>query len=109
MQPATKEYEYCNEAGTSCGVSIIEKSFENGVVVNSVGNIDDSNEEQLLNLDHFYRKECLKLLGLNPDNGVPSDKKKTFGTCLIRKLTIAVKNRNSENSHYIEKTKRIFD
>jgi hypothetical protein len=108
MQPATKEYEYCNEWGTSCGMSIIENSVENGIVVNSVASIDDSNEEQLLNLDHFYRRECSKILELNPNNGIPKDKTKKFSDCLVQKLTIAIKNRNSENSSYLEKAKKIF-
>ncbi|WP_060466221.1 hypothetical protein [Acinetobacter sp. LMB-5] len=109
MQPASKEYDYCNKTGTTCGVSFIEKSFENGQMVNSVGTIDDSNEEQLLNLDHYYRKECLKFLGLSTEYGVPNDKKRNFGKCLIEKLTIAIENRNLENAHYLERTMQIFE
>lgn len=109
MQPPTIEYDYCNAKGTFCSKSKVEHSYENGQKVSTVGGVVEANSDQLLNLDHYYRNQCKTKLGIPLEKGVPKNKFKKWGDCLVNNLSDAVKNRNQENRDYLEKTLKIFE
>ena len=64
LQPPTVEYDYCNNEGTFCSKSETEYYMEDGKTIATVGGVAESNRDQLLNLDHFYRNKCMAELGL---------------------------------------------
>lgn len=109
MQPPTLEYDYCNEKGTFCSKSEIEHYYENGQKISAAGSVVEENSDQLLNIDHYYRNQCMIKLDIPLGGSVPKDKFHQWGECLVGKLSNAVKNRNQENQDYLEKTKRIFE
>ncbi|MBJ8474348.1 hypothetical protein [Acinetobacter bereziniae] len=108
MQPPLIKYDYCSDKGTMCGKYEIEYNVINGQKTESIGGIIESNTDQLLNLDHYYRNKCNEELGLNEFGLRTKDDTVKFGNCLIYKLSHAIENRNKENTSYLEKTKEIF-
>lgn len=108
MQPPTVEYDYCNDKGTVCGKNKIEYNVENGQKTASVGGVIESNTDQLLNLDHFYRNKCSGELGFDQNQIISKNDISKLGDCLINNLEPAIKNRNNENNQYLKETKEIF-
>lgn len=108
LQPPTIEYNYCNEKGTYCSKSEIEYYIEDGKTIAAAGGVSDSNADQLLNLDHFYRNECMTKIGLSRFESVPKTLQSEFSSCLVTKLGIAIENRNKENLDYLKHTKMIY-
>lgn len=107
LQPPTIEYDYCNEKGTYCSKSEIEYYIEDGKTIAAAGGVADSNANRLLNLDHFYRNECMTKIGLNVFGSVPKTLQSEFSSCLVTKLSNAIENRNKENLDYLNRIKII--
>lgn len=108
MQPPTIEYNYCNHTGTSCSRTEVEYAYDNGQKVAISGGINEDSREQLINLDHYYRSQCNKELGILITDERTKELTARFRECLIRKLDFAIQNRNKENLDYLKKTKEIF-
>lgn len=108
MQSPTIEYNYCNDAGTSCSSTAVEYFYDNGQKIAISVGVDESSRDQLLNLDHYYRTQCNKELGILITDERTKELTDRFGECLIRKLDFAIQNRNKENLDYLKKTKEIF-
>ena len=108
MQSALIDYENCNQAGTLCSRSKVDYYVEDGKKIAVVNIETEANSDLLLNLDHFYRKECMAEMGIAENESIPKAKFKQWRGCVVDRLDNAIQHRNQENLDYLEKTKKIF-
>lgn len=109
-QPPLMVYKYCDEKGLVCSG---EEEFEEGIDSSGfsyigVGAKMESNEDLLLNLDHYYSNECKKEMGLREYESIPKLLSVKWRDCVITNMTNAVKEKNQQNIKYVEKLKKLL-
>lgn len=109
-QPPLMVYEHCDTRGLVCSG---KAEFEEGVdsAGNSyiaVGGPVESNEDLLLNLDHYYSIECKKEVGLSEYESIPKLLRVKWTSCVIANMENAVKEKNQQNIEYVEKLKKLL-
>lgn len=108
---ATMQYEYCNSKGLVCsGEGTIEKGIDSlGNSYEVISGDMESNEELLINLDHYYSKICQKELGLPLESSIPKNLFKPWIGCVIEHMSNAVREKNNQNTQYIENLKKLLN
>lgn len=109
-QPPLMVYEHCDTRGLVCsGEAEFEEGVDSsGIPYIAVGSKVESNEDSLLNLDHYYSNKCKKEIGLSEYESIPKLLSVKWRTCVIANMTNAVKEKNQQNIEYVEKLKKIF-
>lgn len=109
-QPPLMVYEHCDAKGLVCsGEAEFEEGVDSdGIQYIAVGSKVESNEDLLLNLDHYYWHKCKKEIGLSEYESIPKLLSMKWQACVIKNMTNAVKEKNQQNIEYVEKLKKIF-
>lgn len=108
-QPPLMIYENCDKKGLVCSG---EAEFDHGVDSNgqpyvTVGSPIESNENLLLNLDHYYSNVCKKELGLSEYEPISKLLSVKWRDCVVTNMTNAVKEKNQQNIEYVDKLKKL--
>lgn len=107
MEPATMQYQSCDDNGLVCWSTSIENILEDNQAISIVGVDEESNFKLLLNIDHFYRDQCANELGIV--GLVTREMQSTWNQCLVKKMEKTIHARNKENLEYLKKIKENFD
>lgn len=109
-QPPLMVYEHCDIKGLICsGVTEFEEGVDSaGNSYIAVGGPVESNEDLLLNLDHYYSIECKKEVGLSEYESIPKLLRVKWTSCVIANMQNAVKEKNQQNIEYVEKLKKLL-
>lgn len=109
-QPPLMVYEHCDKKGLVCsGESELEEEIDSsGFPYVAVGAQMESNEDLLLNLDHYYSNKCKKEMGLNEYESLPKLLSVKWRDCVVTNMTNAVKEKNQQNIEYVEKLKKLL-
>lgn len=109
-QPPLMVYEHCDIKGLICsGVTEFEEGVDStGNPYIAAGGPVESNEDLLLNLDHYYSNKCKKEMGLNEYEYIPKLLSVKWRDCVVTNMTNAVKEKNQQNIEYVEKLKKLL-
>lgn len=109
-QPPLMVYEHCDKKGLVCsGESELGEEIDSsGFPYVAVGAQMESNEDLLLNLDHYYSNKCKKEMGLNEYESLPKLLSVKWRDCVVTNMTNAVKEKNQQNIEYVEKLKKLL-